>query len=49
MIMKKHIVHNFSFYIHKKKIYKKIHKMKKKLNVKLIFSYQEKGESYFYS
>jgi len=44
--MKKHIVHNFSFYIHKK-IYKKPHK-KKKLYIKLIFSYQEKRESYFF-
>ena len=46
--MKKHIVHNFSFYIHKKINIQKTHKMKKKLNIKLIFSYQEKGESYFF-
>jgi len=40
MIMKKHIVHNFSFYIDKKINIQKNHKMKKKLNIKLIFSYQ---------
>jgi len=47
MIMKKHMVHNFSFYIHKKNI-QNTHKMKKKLNIKLIFFYQEKGESYLF-
>jgi len=41
--MKKHIVHNFSFYIHKKINIQKTHE--KKLNIKLIFSSQEKGES----
>jgi len=45
--MKKHMVHNFSFYIHKKNI-QNTHKMKKKLNIKLIFFYQEKGESYLF-
>ena len=48
MIMKKHIVHNFSFYIDKKINIQKNHKMKKKLNIKLIFSYQQKGKSYLF-
>jgi len=30
MTMKKHILHNFSFYIHKKIKIQKTHKMKKK-------------------
>jgi len=30
MVMKKHIVHKFSFYIHKKINIQKTHKMKKK-------------------
>jgi len=41
MVMKKHMVHNF-FYIHNKINIQKTHKMKKKLNIKLIFFYQEK-------
>jgi len=40
MVMKKHTVSNFSFYIYKKINIQKTHKMKK--NIKLIFFYQEK-------
>jgi len=41
MIMRKHIIHNFSFYIHKKLNIQKIQKMKKKLNITLIFTYEK--------
>jgi len=41
MVMKKHVIPNFSFYIYKKNI-QKTHKMKKKLNIKLIFYYHKK-------
>jgi len=55
--MKKYIIHNFSFYIQKKKkkkkkkyiyiyIYIYNHGMKKILNIKLIFHYQKRKESY---
>jgi len=39
MVMKKHIVHNFYFYIYEKINIQKYHKIKKKLNIKLIFFY----------
>jgi len=45
MVIKKHIIHNFSFYIYKKINIKKLKRWKKKLNIKLIFFYQEKWES----
>ena len=46
--MKKPIVYNFSFYSHKKINIQKIHKMNKKINIKLIFSYQEEGYNYLF-
>jgi len=46
--MKKPIIHNFSFYVHKK-IYRKTHEIKKILNIKLIFHYQDTIELPFLS
>ena len=39
--MKKYIVYDISFYIHKE-TYKKTHEMKKILTIKLIFHYKER-------
>jgi len=40
--MKKHMAHNFSFYIDNKINIQKTHEIKKILNIKLIFPYQKK-------
>jgi len=44
--MKKHILYNFSFYIHKNINIQKIYEIKKILTFKLIFQYQEIRENY---
>jgi len=46
--MKKHIIHYFFFYVHKKKNIQKTHKIKIMLTIKLVFHYQVRQESYLF-
>jgi len=48
MVMKKHIIYNFSFYINKNINIQKTNDMKKILIIKLIFHYQQIKENYLF-